>query len=114
MSGHLRFAEGWPSLCLGGGRETPLDAAQLYMHSMVCSHISYCITSWSQTGKTTLAPLQTHYKHTLMVLDKKPLKYHHCKIIQRHNLVTFDSVVFLADVCLVYKIMNDLAAPPLN
>ena len=87
----------------------PLDAAKLYMHSMIFSHVSYCITSWSQTGKTTLAPLQT-----LKVLDKKPLKYHHCKIIQRHNLMTFDSFVFLADVCLVYKIMNDLAATPLN
>ena len=28
--------------------------------------------------------------------------------------MTFESFVFLADVCLVYKIINDLAAPALN
>ena len=39
---------------------------------------------------------------------------HHCKIIKRHNLMTFDSFVFLADVCLVSKVMNDLAAPTFN
>ena len=44
--------------------QLPLDAAKLYMHSMIFSHIPYCITSWSQTGKTTLAPLQTLYKQT--------------------------------------------------
>ena len=92
--------------------QLPLEAAKLYMHSMIFSHI--CITSWSQTGKTTLAPLQTLYKQTLKALDKKPLRYHHCKIIQRHNLMTFDSFVFLADVCLVCNIMNDLAASPFN
>ena len=75
-----------------------IQRGKLYMHSMIFSHISYCITSLSQTGKTTLAPLQTLYKQTLKVLDKKPLKYHHCKIIQRHNLMIFDSFVFLADV----------------
>ena len=80
--------------------QLPLDAAKLYMHSMIFSHISYCITSWSQNGKTTLAPLQTLCKQTLKVLDKKPLRYHHCNIIQRHNLMTFESFVFLADVCL--------------
>ena len=79
---------------------------------MIFSHI--CITSWSQTGKTTLAPLQTLYQQTLKVLDKKPLRYHHCDIIQRHNRMSFESFEFLADVCLVYKIMHDLAAPPLT
>ena len=94
--------------------QLPLDASKLYMHSMIFSHISYCFTSWSQTGKNTLAPLQTLYKQTLKVLDKNPLRYHHCKIIQKHYLMTFESFVFLADVCLVYKIINDLAAPALN
>ena len=80
---------------------------------MIFSQISYCFKSWSQTGKTTLAPLQTLYKQTLKVLDKKRLRYHHCNIIQRHNLTTFGSFGFLADVCFVYKIMHDLPAPPL-
>ena len=47
-------------------------------------------------------------------MDKQPSSYHHWNIIQKHNLMTFDSLVFLADVSLVYKVINDLAAPPLN
>ena len=82
------------------------------MHSMIFSHIAYCITSWSQTGKTTLAPLQTLYKQTLKVLDKKPSSHHHCNIIQKHKLLTFENVVCLADVSLVYMVIQNLAAPP--
>ena len=93
--------------------QLPLDAAKLYMHSMIFSHISYCITSWSQTGKTTLAPLQTLCKQTLKVLDKKPLRYHNCKI----DIISWPLKVLcflLMYVCLVYKIMHDLAVPPFN
>ncbi len=96
------------------GNQPPLDAAKLYMHSMIFSHIAHCITSWSQAGKTTLAPLQTLYKQILKALDKKPSSYHHGNIIQRHELLTFDSFVCLADVSLVYRVINDLAAPPLK
>lgn len=93
--------------------QLPLDAAKLYMHSMIFSHIAYCITSWSQAGKTTLAQLQMLYKQTLKALGKKPSNYHHCNIIQRHKLLTF-SFVCLADVSVVYRVINDLAAPPLK
>lgn len=54
--------------------QLPLDAAKLYMYSMIVPHFTYCITSWSQTGKTILAPLQMLYKQTLKVLDKKTIK----------------------------------------
>ena len=94
--------------------QLPLDAAKLYMHSMIFSHIAYYVTSWSQTGKTTLAPLQTLYKQTLKVLDKRPSSHHHCNIIQKHKLLTFENLVCLADVSLLYKVIQNLAAPPLK
>lgn len=94
--------------------QLPLDAAKLYMHSMIFSHFTYCITSWSQTGKTILAPLQTLYKQTLKVLDKKPSGYHYCNIIQKHKLLTFDNFMCFNNVCLVYRVINNLAAPPLK
>lgn len=65
------------------------------------------ISCWSQAGRTTFAPLQTG--------QKKPSSYHHCKIIQRYYLLTFDSFVSLEDVSLVtfhlYKVINGLAPP---
>ena len=81
---------------------------------MIFSHIAYYVTSWSQTGKTTFAPLQTLYKQTLKVLDKKPSSHHHCYIIQKHKLLTFENLVCLADVSLLYKVIQNLAAPPLK
>ncbi len=33
------------------------DAALMYMHSMIISHITYCLTTWSQASITTLKPL---------------------------------------------------------
>lgn len=44
---------------------TSTEAAKMHMHSMVISHITYCLTSWSQASNTTLNPLQSLYKGTL-------------------------------------------------
>ena len=32
----------------------PTEAAKLFIHAVVFSHISYCYTSWSQASTTTL------------------------------------------------------------
>ena len=94
--------------------QLPLPAAKLFLHSMIFSHLSYCSTSWSQAGVTTIQPLATLYKMALKVLDKKPRRYHHCIIISKYNLLSFDSFICFADMCLMYKIINDLAPPPLK
>ena len=62
--------------------QLPIHAAKLFMHSMILSHLSYCATSWSQAGVTTLKPLYTLYKQVVNVFDKKPRNYHHCTIIK--------------------------------
>lgn len=48
-----------------------LEAARIYLHSLIFSNFSYCITSWSQSGKSTLRPLYTLYKRALKAFDKK-------------------------------------------
>ncbi len=38
------------------------EAAKMYMHSMVFSHIIYCLTTWSQASNTSLKPIESLYK----------------------------------------------------
>ena len=84
------------------------------MHAMIFSHITYCFTTWSQTNQTTLKPIESLYKQTLKTLDQKPNRYHHCHIVQKYNLFNFDCFKQFADACLIFKILNGLAPPPLN
>lgn len=91
-----------------------IEAANLFMHAMIFSHISYCFTSWSQASKTALKPIEVLYKQTLKALDKKPISYHHCHIVKKYNLFYFDSFLHYLDACLVFKILHGLAPPPLN
>lgn len=37
-------------------------AALMFWHSMILSHLSHCITSWSMTGSTILKPLELLHK----------------------------------------------------
>ena len=90
------------------------DAAKLFMHAMIFSHISYCFTTWSLANITTMKPIESLYKQTLKTLDQKPNRYHHCHIVQKYNLFNFGSFRNFMDCCLVFKVLNGLAPPPLK
>lgn len=45
------------------------EAAKLYLFSMILSHITYCLISWSNTHSTTIKPLERLYKQALKILD---------------------------------------------
>lgn len=90
-----------------------LDAAKTYMHAMILSHMVYCITCWGQASESGTRPLASLYKQTLKTLDKKPMHFHHCKILEKYRLLSFEHLRQLADSCMVYKIINGLAPPPL-
>lgn len=90
-----------------------LDAAKIFMHAMILSSMSYCITCWGQAGETAIRPIESLYKQTLKTLAKKPMHYHHCKILDKHNLLSFENFRLFSNLCLVYKILNGLAPPPL-
>lgn len=94
--------------------QLPLSAAKLHMHSMISSHLSYCVTSRSQAGATTLKPLHTLYKLSLKTLDEKPRTHHCCDIVEKYNLLTFDSFLCDAEMCLMYNLIHDQAPPPLK
>ncbi len=46
------------------------EAAKIFMHSMIFSHIEYCFTNWSLTGKTILKPIESLYKKPWKLLTK--------------------------------------------
>ncbi len=47
------------------------QAAKMYTYSMIFSHIIYCLPIWSLASVTSLKPLQSLYKRTVKILDKK-------------------------------------------
>lgn len=58
-------------------------AAMMFMHSMILSHITYCLTTWSQARNTSLKPLLSLYEKTIKVLDRKCIYYHHCHVLKK-------------------------------
>ncbi len=90
------------------------SAALTYLHAMIFSHLSYCITSWTMVGSTTLKPVEIVFKKALKILDKKPLSYHHCNILDKYNLLSFDNFCKFSYSCLFYKTLNGLAPPCLQ
>lgn len=59
------------------------DAAKLYMHAMIFSHFTYCITTWSLSISTALQPIKSLYKQALKILDKQHVSYHYCNIVEK-------------------------------
>lgn len=89
-------------------------AAKMFMHSMILSHITYCLPVWSLASVTSLNPLQSLYKRTVKVLDKKPNHFHHCPILQKYKLLTLENTIKYSNLCLMYKVINGLSSPPLK
>lgn len=81
---------------------------------MVMSNLTYCLTTWSQANKTTLKPIESLYKQTIKILHKKPQRYHHCNILQKHHLLGWENVIKYSNLCLIYKIIHGLSSPPLS
>ena len=91
-----------------------LEASSTYLNAMIVSHLSYCITSWSQASKTTQKSLESLYKRSLKIHDKKPRHYHHCNILLTHNILSFENLITHSNICLLFKIIHNTAPPPLR
>lgn len=89
------------------------NAARMFLDSMIFSRLEYCLTSWS-LACTTRKPIEPLYNKALKVFDKKPLSSHHCNILAKHKLLSFNNLIDFEEACLVYKAFHGLAPPPLN
>ena len=68
----------------------------IYKHAMIFSHLSYCIPSWLQASTTTMKPIVSIYKQAIKIMEQKTIKWHHCRILRKHNLLTFENVIKLS------------------
>lgn len=91
-----------------------IEASKLYIDAMILSHMNYCMTSWTQTGRTALQSVETVYKRALKIMDNKSNSFHHCNILKKHVFLNWENLVKFADILLVYKMFHGLAPPPLN
>ena len=73
--------------------------------------LSYCITSWSQASETVLKPITSIYKQAIKTMDQKPMGWHHCGIIRKHNLFTFENFVDYCNIKLVFKCLHNHVSP---
>ncbi len=87
------------------------EAAVLFMNSMFIPHITYCMTSWTQTSRYFLKPVEIISKQTLKVLDKKPNSFHHCSILTKFSILSWEHLIQFADLVIIFKILNGFAPP---
>lgn len=92
----------------------PNQAALLYMHAMVFSHISYCMTVWGQAAPSATKHIGSLYNRAIKIMDKKPIRYHHCYILEKYKILSFESFSNLCFLKLIFKCINNLAPEPLS
>lgn len=91
-----------------------IEASGAYLNAMIVPHFRYCMTSWSQAPKTARKPLESLYKSSLKIHDKKSRRFHHCHILVKYQFLSFENLIIHTNLCLMYKILYDNAAPPLK
>lgn len=84
-------------------------AAKIYLHSMILSHIGYCVTAWSQASLSVVKPLERLYNRALKILGKRPIRTHHCNVQRDLNMLSFDNYIALSNVILVHKCLHGQA-----
>ncbi len=89
-------------------------AAKLYINAMIIPHLTYCMTTWSQAKGTTQKPILFLHKEAYKVLNRKPNTYHHCNILFKYDILSWDNLIKYNDGCLMFKILNGKAPPPLG
>ncbi len=87
------------------------EAAVLFKNSMIIPHITYCMTTWTQTCRSFLKPVESIYKQTLKVLDKIPNSFHHCSILTKFSILSWEHLIQFSDLVLIFKILNGFAPP---
>lgn len=71
------------------------------MRQMFFPHLSYCLTSWSQT--TAISPMRMIYNKALKTLARKSIRTHHCKVLQGLEFLNFENVIKFCNFKWIYK-----------
>ena len=79
----------------------------------VTDHLFSSLPTCCTANSTTLKPVMSLYKQALKILDKKPKSHHHCSVLHKYRLLSWDNMITLKNCCLMFKIRFNLAPPPL-
>ena len=85
------------------------EAANIYLHSMIFSHLGYCVTAWSQASLSVIKPLERLYNRALKILGKRPMRSHHCDVLRDLNMLSFDNYIASSNINLIYKCLHGQA-----
>ena len=91
-----------------------VEASKTYFNAMILAYCHYCMSCWSQASTSVLKPIRSLHKQALKILDRKSRQYHHCGILNKYKMLSFDTLMLYSDVRLVYKIIHNAAPPPLE
>ena len=89
------------------------ECALLFLNSMILSHLSCGLTTWSQANQSVIKSIECLYNQALKILDKKQIRYHHCCNLMKYNILSFAYFIDFHYVKLVFKCLNGLAPQPL-
>ncbi len=86
-----------------------LDCAFIFINSMILSHISYGLTTWSQVHQSSVKTIESLYNRAWKVLDKKIIRFHHCQILSQYKILSFSNFTSLHFIKLVFKCLSNAA-----
>lgn len=56
----------------------------------------------------------TTYKQALKLFDGKSLNHHHCNVLSKYSFSSFENLILLSEVRLVFKIIHNAVPPQLQ
>ena len=84
----------------------PVFVVLRMMMMIIIINLSFS-SCWSQASKTIFKPIRTLHKQALKVLDRKSRQYHHCDILVKYKMLSFDNSILYSDVHLVHTIIHN-------
>ena len=98
------------SLCVVKKISFYLDTKLLHMlyHSLILSHIRYCITTWCNGQKTALLKIQRIANKFIRMTFGLDYRDNVKDIMHKHNLMTVEQIHQLETACFMYKYTNQM------
>lgn len=62
-------------------------------------------------SQVTLKPVVAIYKQAIKIMDQKPMRWHHCGILRKHNLLAFENLIIYINIRLVFKCLYNYVSP---
>ena len=89
-----------------------IDTLKMIYFSTIYPHLSYCVTSWGGTAKSTLLPLVRLQKRALRIMTNSPFNSPSAPIFSKLKILPLDQIYKLNLSTLFHKIFNNKISTP--